>query len=274
MSVAPEKRRSPPIGQRRTRVGTRPRARSLAAPPDLPAVLRTLREVAAALALLHAQGIVHCDLTGAVGGSRAGGIEGIRVESCRVTPSAPSSVPPDVTPSAPSSVPPDLTPSAPSSVPPDVHAPPLAALWLPLLLLLLLLQAIMCCWRLASPPPQPTAAVAATPAASARGSPTLGSPRWHGAGSRSAPPPLAPAATWRQVSTLRGGGGRGGEGARGAWRAGPHGGGRVRGVWGPLPCPSQLPLPIGGGAASVWPLLPTPHSLWEGQGAGTGGSLA
>lgn len=38
--------------------------RSLTAPPSLTSVLRTLREVAAGMAYLHSQDVLHCDLTG------------------------------------------------------------------------------------------------------------------------------------------------------------------------------------------------------------------
>ncbi len=38
--------------------------RSLAAPPDMRAVLRTLREVAEGMAFLHSNDVLHCDLTG------------------------------------------------------------------------------------------------------------------------------------------------------------------------------------------------------------------
>ncbi len=38
---------------------------SLAAPPNVPAILRTLREVAAGMEYVHAQSIIHRDLTGA-----------------------------------------------------------------------------------------------------------------------------------------------------------------------------------------------------------------
>lgn len=39
-------------------------ARELTAPPDVRAILRALRDVAAGMAYLHAQGVLHCDLTG------------------------------------------------------------------------------------------------------------------------------------------------------------------------------------------------------------------
>jgi hypothetical protein len=38
--------------------------RSLTAPPSMPSVLRTLREVASGMAFLHSRDIMHCDLTG------------------------------------------------------------------------------------------------------------------------------------------------------------------------------------------------------------------
>lgn len=38
--------------------------RSLTAPPDMRAMLTTLREIAAGMAFLHAQDVLHCDLTG------------------------------------------------------------------------------------------------------------------------------------------------------------------------------------------------------------------
>lgn len=38
--------------------------RSLMAPPDMRALLTTLREIAAGMAFLHSQDVLHCDLTG------------------------------------------------------------------------------------------------------------------------------------------------------------------------------------------------------------------
>lgn len=38
--------------------------RSLTAPPDMRALLVTLREIAAGMAFLHAKDVLHCDLTG------------------------------------------------------------------------------------------------------------------------------------------------------------------------------------------------------------------
>lgn len=47
--------------------------RSLTSPPDMPAVLRTLREIAAGMAFLHSRDVLHCDLTGARLAGRLGG---------------------------------------------------------------------------------------------------------------------------------------------------------------------------------------------------------
>lgn len=61
--------------------------RSLTAPPDMRAVLRTLREVADAMAFLHSHDVLHCDLTGgpprragSKGRASAGGCAGFRRE--------------------------------------------------------------------------------------------------------------------------------------------------------------------------------------------------
>lgn len=46
--------------------------RSLTAPPDMRALLCTLREIAAGMAFLHAKDVLHCDLTGGLGWGRVG----------------------------------------------------------------------------------------------------------------------------------------------------------------------------------------------------------
>jgi hypothetical protein len=154
--------------------------RALTAAPSMPALLRTLREVAAGMAFLHANDILHCDLTGAQAPAVA----------CSLHPCLPKLTLSMITLLA------VMLMNWPGCKYDGIGCQQLLEMNCPAdhQCKMDFLQATTCCWRL--PPLR-----AATTAGSGRGWATLGWRAWRRG--RSPQPPLGRAATCRQVGAAR-----------------------------------------------------------------------